>query len=198
MQAGFGLRAAEHAAALAMHYTQAHAHERALHFHELAAAAALERHAAHEAVAHATAALDALAHVPATGERSRRELGLVVARATLLMAIRGYAAPETEQAFARARALCDALPAEPELHPVLRGMVSYHQVRAEFADALVFGEQLLRHASTRPDDRLLGVQAHYGQGTTHFHLGELGPTREHLEAALADYDPATHQGHALL
>jgi len=58
-----------------------HEHLRALHFHELAAAAALDRHAAHEAVAHCTAALDALAHTPEDRERDRRELGLVVARA---------------------------------------------------------------------------------------------------------------------
>jgi tetratricopeptide (TPR) repeat protein len=160
--------------------------------------AALDRHAAHEAVAHCTAALDALAHVPDTNERARRELALVVARATLLMAIRGYAASETVEAFARARALFDALPAEPALHPVLRGVVSYHQVRAELDQALAVGEQLLRHARDRPDDRVLHVQAHYGQGTTYFHLGRLAPAREHLETALRAYDPAAHHWHALL
>jgi tetratricopeptide (TPR) repeat protein len=114
------------------------------------------------------------------------------------MAIRGYASPETEQAFARARTLCDALPAEPALHPVLRGMVSYHQVRAEFDQALAVGDQLLRHAAERPDDRALRTQAHYGHGTTYFHLGAHEATREHLEAALREYDPAAHQWHVQL
>jgi hypothetical protein len=44
------------AAELAMHFTRGHAHVRALHFHEFAAGAALDRHAAHEAVAHCAAA----------------------------------------------------------------------------------------------------------------------------------------------
>jgi len=197
-EAGFGARAGEHAAELAMHFERGHAHSRALHFHELAVAAALDRHAAHEAVAHLTAALEALAHTPENPERARRELGLVVARATLLMAIQGYAAPETERAFARARVLCDALPTGPELYPVLRGLLSYHQVRADLAEAHTLGEQLLRHAAERPDDRALRVQAHYGQGATLFHMGAFDGARAHLEAALRDYDPAAHRQHILV
>jgi tetratricopeptide (TPR) repeat protein len=198
LQAGFGAHAGEHAAELAMHFGRARAHPRAFHFHELAAAAALDRHAAHEAVAHYTAALEALVHAPDTPGRARRELELVVARATLLMAIQGYAAPETERAFARARALCDALPASAQLYPVLRGLVSYHQVRAELGEASALGEQLLRHAAERPDDGVLRVQAHYAQGTTLFHVGTFDTARMHLEAALRDYDPATHREHILV
>lgn len=198
LEAGFGARAGEHAAELAMHFGRGHAHLRALHFHEQAAAAALDRHAAHEAVAHCSAALEELVHTPEHRERARRELGLVVARATLLMAIRGYAAVETEQAFARARALCTSLPPGPQLYPVLRGLLSFHQVRAEFAEAQTLGEQLLQHAAQQPDDALLRVQAHYGHGSTLFHMGAFDGARTHLEAALGDYDPATHRQHILV
>ena len=197
-EAAFGARAAEHASELAMHFTRGHDHGRALHFHELAAAAALERHAAHEAVAHCTAALEALARTPENRAHARRELGLVVARATLLMAIRGYAAPESEQAFARARVLCDSLPADPQRYPVLRGLLSYHHVRAELGEAHALGEQLLRHAAHRPDDRELRVQAHYGHGATLFHMGAFDTARTHLEVALRDYDPATYRQHVLV
>lgn len=194
-ETGFGARAGEHAAELAMHFTHGRAHLRALHFHELAAAAALERHAAHEAVAHCNAALEALARAPEKPAHARRELGLVVARATLLMAIRGYAAPETEQAFARARVLCDALPASPQLYPVLRGLLSYRHVRADLDEAHALGEQLLRHAAQRRNDTALRVQANYGHGATLFHMGAFDAARGHLEAALRDYDPATHGQH---
>ncbi|MEO8603952.1 MAG: AAA family ATPase [bacterium] len=197
-EAAFGDRAGEHAAELANHFTRGHAHQRALHFHELAAAAALDRHASHEAAAHCSAALEALAHTPEQPGRADRELGLVVARATLLMAVQGYAAPETERAFARAHALCAALPAGPQLYAVLRGLLSYHQVRATFAEARDLGDQLLEHAAAHPDDRVLRVQAHYGQGTTLFHLGDFAAARVHLEAALRDYDPADHRQHILV
>ena len=197
-EAGFSARAGEHAAELAMHFARGHAHARALHFHELAAAAALDRDAAHEAVSHYSAALEALALVPGDGERAHRELGLVVARATLLMATRGYAAVETEHAFCRARALCEALPSDPQRYPVLRGLLSYHHVRAELGEAHALGEQLLRHAAERPDDSALRVQAHYGHGATLFHLGAFDSARVHLQAALREYDPETHRQHILV
>lgn len=195
MEAGFAARAGEHAAELAMHFARGRVHERALHFHGLAVTAALERHAAHEALAHCTAALDALAHRPADAERARRELELAVTRATLLMATQGYAAAETERAFARARALCDAQPAGAQRFAVLRGLLSFHQVRAELDASRAIGEELLRLADAHPDDGPLRVQAHYGVGTNLFHTGALVPARVHLEAALRAYEPATHRLH---
>jgi tetratricopeptide (TPR) repeat protein len=196
-EAGFAERADEHAAELAMHYSRGRSHQRALHFHELAAAAALDRHAPHEAVAQYTAALAALNRTPESAARMRRELPLAVARATLLMAIEGYAAPATEAAYAHARRLCDALPAVPQRYPVLRGLLSYLQVRAEFAQARALSTELLQHAERRPSDALLHVQAHYGVGTTVFHCGSLPEARRHLEAALRRYDPASHRRHIL-
>ncbi len=195
LEAGYGARTGEHAAELAMHFGRCRDHARTVHFHELAAAAALERHAAHEAVSHCAAALESLAQTPETPERSRRELGLVVARATLLMAIRGYAASETEQAFGRARALCDSRPASPQLYPVLRGLLSFHHVRAELNVAHTLGEELLRDATERADDIALRVQAHYGHGATLFHMGAFEEARLHLRTALQHYDASTHRQH---
>jgi tetratricopeptide (TPR) repeat protein len=119
----------------------------------------------------------------------------VVATATLLMAIKGYAAPETERAFARARSLCDASRPSRALYRVLRGLVSYHHVRAELRDAFQLGDELLRHAASRPDDRALRIQAHYGHGATLFHMGALEGAREHFEKALRDYDTSMHREH---
>ena len=42
------------------------------------------------------------------------------------------------------------------------------------------------------------MQAHYGHGATLFHIGALDAARAHLEAALRDYDPATHRQHILV
>ena len=192
---GLGARADEHAAELAVHFARGHAHARALHFHEVAATAALERHAVHEAVAHWTAALDALARTPDAPDRQGHELRLVVARATLLMASAGYAAPATEEAFARARALCAALPDDPAIPPVRRGLVSFHNVRAELALADALGADLLQRAAAHPDDAVLRVQAHYGVGANAFHAGAFADARRHLEVARRGYDPATHRAH---
>jgi DNA-binding winged helix-turn-helix (wHTH) protein/tetratricopeptide (TPR) repeat protein len=196
-EAAFGDRVGEHAARLAMHFSRGRDHARALRYHELAGRAAVERHAAHEAVSHFEAALDALGHESANVESRARELELVLAIGRLVMATRGYAAPETERAFARARSLCEESPASAALSPVLRGLVSYHHVRAELAQGRELGELLLRHAAEQPHDPVLRVQAHYGHGATLFHHGELDAARGHFELALAEYDPATHREHAL-
>lgn len=180
------------AAELAMHFERAGDHARALAYHERAGSAALERHAPHEAAAHFGAALEALAHQPALPGRDERELDLVLSHANLLMTTRGYAAPETERDFTRARTLCDALPGSPKVLPVLRGLLSYRQVRAELAAAQDLGELLLERAGA---DREARVQAHYGHGATLFHMGDLDAARAHFERALAEYDPATHGEH---
>jgi adenylate cyclase len=191
-----GPRAAEHAAQLAMHFTHGHDYPRALEFHELAGFAALERQAAREAAAHFTAALDALGHVPELPSSANSELRIVSARATLSMALNGYAAPDTERDFARARKLTDGLADRRTVHPVLRGLLSFHHVRAELADAYELGERLLQGAESMPTDDCLHVQAHYGHGATLFHQGALAGAEMHLTAALTAYRPGTHAEHA--
>ncbi|MDX2166844.1 MAG: AAA family ATPase, partial [Deltaproteobacteria bacterium] len=194
--AGLGERAGEQAAQLAMHFSRGRDWARAVEFHRLAARAAVERQATHEVVAHCTAGLDALAELPEGAQRDAEELRLVATRARLSMAIHGYAAAETERDYARARRLCEALPASPDLHPVLRGLCSYHHVRAELDEAHRVGVRLLRDAEQLPEDRALRVQAHYGHGATLFHQGALDETARHLEAGLRDYDVADHATHA--
>src|SRR5262249_17529533 len=129
---------------------------------------------------------------------ARRELRLVVARATLLMSTHGYASAETERAFARAREVCESRTEDPQLYPVLRGLVSSPPVRAALREAHALRAPAVRRAAQRPEDIALRVQAHYGHGATLFHMGALDAAGIHLEAALRDYEPATHRSHVLL
>jgi DNA-binding winged helix-turn-helix (wHTH) protein/tetratricopeptide (TPR) repeat protein len=198
LERAYGERSSELGAELALHFEEGGDRARAVHYRRLAAQTAIGRHALAEAQTHLEAALALLAGLPASSERDREELSLQSMVGPVRMATRGYAAPETERAFTRARVLCDALPVTPELYPVLRGLISYHQVRAQLGQALALGEQLLRHAALRQEDRPLRVQAHYGHGATLFHIGALDAARTHFEAALADYDPATHRQHILV
>ena len=57
--------------------------------------------------------------LPDTPERARHELLLQTTLGSALMAIKGYAAPEVEQAYARARELCQQVGETPELFRVL-------------------------------------------------------------------------------
>src|SRR4029077_3497956 len=111
-----------------------------------------------------------------------------------LMSTRGYAAPEVERVFERAHALSRQVAGGPSRFPLLRGLASFYQVRAQASRAHVVGEELLALCE-RTDDRVVQVQAHYGQGVTLYDLVELDASQQHLDRALALYDPETHPIH---
>ena len=66
-----------------------------------------------------------------------------------LMATKGYAAPEVEHAYARARELCQQVGETPQLFPVLLGLWRVLSARAELQTARELGEQLLSLAQRR-------------------------------------------------
>jgi predicted ATPase len=192
--AAFGSRAGEIAGELAAHFEAARDTRQALSYHSRAGDNAVARHADHEAIEHFTQALRQLSSLPETPERRQLDLALQVKLATPLMSTRGYAAPEVERVFERAHALSRQEAAGPHRFPLLRGLVSFYQVRAQAAQARVVGEELLA-ACEHTDDRVAQVQAHYGHGVTLYDLVELDDSQRHLERALALYDPESHPIH---
>ena len=190
----FGASAAEIAGELASHFEAARDLARAVEHRSRAGDVAVLRHADREAIEHFERALALLPSLPVTTERSQEELGLLVKLATPLMSTAGYAARQVEEVFDRAHTLSRQLPAGPHLAPLLRGLVSFHQVRARPATARIVGEELLRLCDQDGDPHA-GVQAHYGHGVTLYDLGELADAERHLATALARYDPETHATH---
>ena len=59
-----------------------------------------------EAIAHLNQGLELLKTLSDTPERARQEIDLQIALGTPLMATKGYAAKEVEQAYTRAQELC--------------------------------------------------------------------------------------------
>jgi predicted ATPase/class 3 adenylate cyclase len=180
---------------LAHHYTQGGMIAEAVPSWLRAGQRALHASAYREAIAHLMAGLDLLEGLPAGPERAGLELQFRLALGPAYMAIRGYAAPDVEACYQRARELCRELGDTPQLVPVLHGLWSYHIVRAQHADALALGERVLRLGTATGDDGLL-LQGNMEVGWSHFFLGELEQAREHLERVLALYDHERHSSHA--
>src|SRR6516225_6816139 len=180
---------------LAHHYTQATMMAEAVPCWLRAGQRALHASANREAIAHLTTGLDLLADLPAGPERAGVELQFRLTLGPAYMAIRGYAAPEVEACYQRARELCRELGDTPQLVPVLHGLWSYHIVRAQHTSALALGEQVLQLGAATNDDGLL-LQGNMELGWSHFFLGEPEYAREHLERVLALYDPERHSSHA--
>jgi class 3 adenylate cyclase/predicted ATPase len=182
---------------LAHHYTQAGMTAEAVPCWLRAGQRAIHASANLEAIAHLTAGLDPLADLPAGPERAGQELQFRLALGPAYMAIRGYAAPEVEACYQRARELCRELGDTPQLVPVLHGLWTYHIVRAQHASAFALGEQVLELGAATDDDGLL-LQGNMEVGWSHFFLGELEQAREHLERVLAQYDHERHSSHAFI
>jgi predicted ATPase len=108
------------------------------------------------------------------------------------MAVKGFAAPEVERAYTRARELCERLGDPPELFAALLGLWYMYLIRGELRRAYELAEQLLRRAQSAHDPALL-TYAQIARGTTSYWMGELLPARENLENAITLYDPERHR-----
>jgi len=181
---------------LAHHYTQAGLPAQALPYWQRAGQRALQRSAHPEALHHLTAGLAQLATLPETRARTLQELDLHLALGAALRATRGQAAPEVEQTFARARALCEQLGETPQLLPALQGLCLFYQNRGALPTALELGAQLDRlvQHEAAPLPRL---EAHFTLAPTLFYLGDYATAWTRLKQGIALIDPATQSAHGV-
>jgi predicted ATPase len=182
---------------LAHHYTEAGLTAQAIPYWQRAGERAVGRSAHVEAIGHFRMALEVLRLLPDAPARVRQELTLQRALGASLLTTQGFAAPDVEHAYTRARALCQWLGDTPEIFPVLFGLWGFYETKGDLRTARELGEQLLTLAQRRHDPALL-LQAYRALGDTLFHLGEFAPARAHLEQGLALYHPQQHRAHAVL
>lgn len=182
---------------LAHHYTEAGLIVQAIPYWQQAGQRAVQRSANVEAISHLAKGLELLKTLPDTPERARQELMLQLTLGVPLQATKGWAAPEVEGTYARARELCQQIGEIPQLFPVLWGLAAVYLVRAEHKTARELAEQCLTLAQSAQDPTLL-LQAHCMVGMSLFQVGELVSGRQHLEQGITFYDPQQHRSLAFL
>ena len=153
---------------------------------------ALQRSAHVEAIAHLSRGLGLLETLPPTPERTQQAIVLYSALGGALMATRGYAAPEVEQAYRQAYQLCQQAGDPGPLFPVLAGLALFYTVRAEHQTAREVAEQLLTIAQDQPDP-VFRLQAHTILEAILFYLGELAAAQAQAEQGIALYDRQQHR-----
>jgi DNA-binding winged helix-turn-helix (wHTH) protein/predicted ATPase len=196
LEAAYGTRVREIAAELAEHFERGQDARRAVHYLHQAAENAAQRYAPHEVTTILTRALARLRELPETPERTQQELDIHVLLGPALMATKGYATPEVEQTYARARALCQQVGETPQLFPVLRGLCQFYRNHGAFPTARELGEQLVRLAQ-REDTPTLCLEAYEELGATLYHLGEFAAAWTHLEQGMALIDPMVQRAQVL-
>jgi DNA-binding winged helix-turn-helix (wHTH) protein/predicted ATPase/class 3 adenylate cyclase len=180
---------------LAQHYAEAGLVEKAVAFWGKAGHRSVARSAMAEAAAQFRKGLDQLALLPDMPERRQKELEFSSALGAVLNVVKGSAAPETGQAYARARELWEQLGSPVEFIEIPCGQSRYHAHRGELDRAQSLAEDLL-HLSRRRNDSAGLVMGHYSSGRNLMWIGSFASSRWHLETVLAIYDPNSH--HALL
>jgi predicted ATPase len=133
-----------------------------------------------------TRGLEVLSALPESAGRDRLELDLQVALGGAQLAAMGWAAPETGQAYERARELCGRLGETRQVFPVLWGLTVFHINRGEPCKGHEIAEQMLRLAE-REGDVAAQVASQRALSAALYHLGEWSSTRDHLEQVLGLY-----------
>ena len=137
----------------AQHYAEAGLVEKSIAYWGKAGHRSATRSAMAEASAQFQKGLDQLALLPDTPERQRQELEFSSALGSVLRAIKGYAAPETGQVYARARELWEHLGSPSEFLHIPFGQSVYHMGRGELDLVQRLDEDLLRLSRQRNDFR---------------------------------------------
>jgi class 3 adenylate cyclase/predicted ATPase len=175
----------------ARHYTEAGLADKSVAYWGKAGHRSISRSAMAEAATQFDKALDQLALLPDDLERQRQELELRSALGAVLRGVKGQAAAETGQAYARARELWEQLGSPSEFFQIPYGQSLYHMVRGELDLAQRLDQDLLSLSRQRDDSAGL-VLGHVSSGRNLMLVGKFALSRSHLEAGLALHDPISH------
>jgi class 3 adenylate cyclase/predicted ATPase len=175
--------------AIAHHFTEAGLDDLAIEWWGKAGDQALRRSAFQEAIAHlgkAIAMADRTGGGTAPGIPGQ-QLHLRAAYGNALFAARGPGATETTEAFARARESVGDKDAFGRLAADY-GLWVGSFARGELSPMRAHAATFLSDVEARPDSPEAGI-AHRVQGATHWFAGEFLQARQHIERALALFQP---------
>jgi predicted ATPase len=193
----FAATAAAEPEVVAYHLTQAGLDEPATEWWGKAGGQAVRRSAFKEAASHLGKAIEladklaAAAGSPSSGISGGNRLRLQISLGNALIWAKGYQAPETSAAFARARELASRVEDPSERFSAYWGLWNGHGTRGEAAPMRDIAELFLREATARPDCPEAPV-AHRVSGVTCLYFGDFAAAHEHFQKALALYDRARH------
>jgi predicted ATPase len=142
-------------------------------------------------IAEAQALLVVLAEadeVKAEVERRRRRQHLQVSYGNALISARGFGAAETTEAFARARDAAYGEKDAPERLAADFGLWAGSYTRGELTSMRAHAAAFLADVAGKPEMAEAGI-AYRCQGITYWFAGEYLEARDHLERALASFQP---------
>lgn len=186
----YGTRAVEIAAELAGHFIDGKVLPKAIHYLRIAGANAARRSAHQEAVYLLSLGLNLVKALPRSADLDRQELELQTTLGPVLMAARGYAAPEVERIYAAARKLSVRVGETSQIFMVLYGLWTVYVVRPRHRAAVAIARRLLELAE-HGDDSGRRIEAHWAHGCSSFLLGDIRDGHEHFACSTRVYRAST-------
>ncbi len=144
----------------------------------------LRRYAYREAIQQIRSGLESIKALPESRERHLLEIELHVMLGVPLQSIVGYSAPEVEENYARAFALCQELKLTTELFPILYGLFRYYMLQGKYAKAREIGQQLVSIADQTHEPDFI-VAAHRAVAGPLVYQGEYSAAMPHLDKVLS-------------
>lgn len=180
---------------LAHHLSAAGLDAAAIPLWHRAATNAMTRVALIDALAHCARGLARIDTVADPQVRARQELALQLVRGQAASLSRGWATAEPEQAFSRARALCEIVDDAPEVFPAMWGVWAYLDVAGRMREAQGVAAEFLERA-LRVGDAAAACEGHRIVGEMAYRLGDPATARFHLEAGIRLCETGASDGSA--
>ena len=144
-----------------------------------------------EAFSLAERGLSAVEALPDDLPRKRQELELQMMMGVALRSKTGWATPEIERVFTRARQLCGDLHDPPQLIPVLWATTLFLLIRGNLRECRDRADELLAQAQRSGDQAYL-MAAHHVSGVVREFLGEMVEASRLLERCRELHQPPEH------
>jgi len=125
------------------------------------------------------------------------ELGLQMVKGVALRSITGWATPELEETFARARAICHDLGDPPPTFPVLWAITLFHLIRGNLIECRLRADELMAKARATGEPAFL-MAAHHMAGVSREFMGEMVESSRLLERARELHVAAEHPAYVAM
>jgi adenylate cyclase len=135
--------------------------------------------------------------MPDGPERTQHELGLQMIRGLALRMMKGWASPEIEPVFARARELCHQLGDPPELFPVLWSITLFHAIKGDLRQYRRLADDLMAEAERSRKPAFL-MAAHHMLGVCLEFSGDIVESSRVLDLGHALHDPEQHRAYTAM
>jgi tetratricopeptide (TPR) repeat protein len=182
---------------LAHHYTEASQIDKAVQYWLRAGQHAQQHSANREAISHLMHGLEVLGTMEESADRDQLELGFQLTLAPVLMAARGWSAPEVGTAIERAQQLVSRFGTVEDQFFVMWGLWGWRIIRADMDICTEIADDIMQLMQQAAESSVLLPEAYWVVGCTAYYKGDFQSALDLLDEGLARNDPEHEREYAL-